>query len=291
MASSSGNGYIGLPPAHLAALGISLAPQRDHVSELEEQVATLRLEFAEVYRDLYEGAQMQRHLSGPRLLSRGEFEIATEIFPVRHLSGDFFNVSDQGRTALLAVGDIAGKGLLAAMWFTHLLGLTRMYGSSAGDPATALAAINAQMCATAACPPLTSLFLARLDTTTGELEYCNAGHPPPIVLRHDGTMHALADGGMLLGAVADARFACARITLERGDTLVGYSDGLLECRNEAGEEFGMERLLAEVVKTAPLPTSAMLFSIIGAAQDFAGCHAREDDCTLMVVQRKAVELN
>ncbi len=286
---ASSNAYADLPPAHLAAFGVAVSPQRDRTNELEDRLAALRLEFADVYRELYEGAQMQRLLSGPRLLSRGDFQIATEIFPVRHLSGDFFNVSDLGRTLMLAVGDIAGKGLLAAMWFTHLLGLTRMYGNAVEDPAAALTAMNATLCATSACSPVTSMFLARLDAVTGELVYCNAGHPAPILLRACGTINLLADGGPLLGAVAEAQFTAARVTLEPGDTLVGYSDGLLECRNEAGDEFGLERLLPEVIKTASLPTSAMLFSIIGAAQDFAGSNAREDDCTLMVVQRKPLD--
>jgi sigma-B regulation protein RsbU (phosphoserine phosphatase) len=250
---------------------------------LQEQLASLQLEFAATYRELYEAAQLQRTLSGPRLLRRDSFEIAAEIFPVRHLSGDFFNVSDAGAATLLAVGDIAGKGLFAGMWFTHLLGLTRMYGGSEADPGVALAAINRQMCASHAAPPLTSLFLARLDCTSGELIYSNAGHPAPVLVR-GGELRLLNDGGPVLGAVPDARFASTRVCLRPGDTLVGYSDGLLECRNEDGEEFGLERVLNEVRNAAGSPASAMLFSIIGAAQDFAGTHAREDDCTLMVIQ-------
>lgn len=250
----------------------------------EEQLAALRLEFADLYRELYETAQMQRKLSGPRLLRRGDFEIAAEIFPVRHLSGDFFNVSDLGTTTLLAVGDIAGKGLLASMWFTHLLGLTRMYGEVVDDPAVALAVMNRQMCVATPAAPLTSMFMARLDWTTGELLYCNAGHPAPILLQHNGDARFLREGGPVLGALPDAKYQSSRVWLRSGDSLVGYSDGLLECRNDDGEEFGIERVLHELMKAEPASSTATLFSIIGAAQDFAGTQAREDDCTLMVVQ-------
>jgi serine phosphatase RsbU (regulator of sigma subunit) len=251
---------------------------------LEQQLDALRLEFADFHRELFEAAQLQRTLSGPRRLLRGDFEIVAEIFPVRHLSGDFFNVSDLGAATMLAIGDIAGKGLLAGMWFTHLLGLTRMYGESLADPALALTAMNAQMCASSLPAPLTSVFLARLDSDTRQLVYCNAGHPPPILLRCSGTLEFLDEGGPVMGAVSQARFAAARVTIEPGDILVGYSDGLLECRNQHDEEFGVERVIQELVKSAPNSTSELLFSIIGAAQDFAGAAARHDDCTLMVVQ-------
>jgi serine phosphatase RsbU (regulator of sigma subunit) len=251
----------------------------------EQQLSALRLEFADVHRQLYEAAQQQRQLSGPRLLQRGDFEIASEIFPVLHLSGDFFCVRDLGATALLAFGDIAGKGLLAGMWFTHMLALTRTHGESAADPAEALAVMNRQMCFGGLEPPLTTMVMVRLDWSTGELLYCNAGHPTPILLRADGTRQCLTTGGPVLGAVAEARFESARIVLRPGDTLVGYSDGLLECRNENDEEFGVSRVMAEIRRAAGRSTTGMLFSIIGAAQDFAGTHAREDDCMLMVVRR------
>lgn len=251
---------------------------------LQQQLDALRLEFADFHRELFEAAQLQRHLSGPRRVLRGDFEIVAEIFPVRHLSGDFFNVSDLGATTMLAVGDIAGKGLLAGMWFTHLLGMTRMYGESLADPALALTAMNAQMCASSLPAPLTSVFLARLDWAAHELLYCNAGHPPPILLRSSGTLEFLGEGGPVLGAVSQARFTAGRVVLGPGDILLGYSDGLLECRNQRDEEFGVERVIQELVKSAPNSTSELLFSIIGAAQDFAGAAARHDDCTLMVVQ-------
>lgn len=251
---------------------------------LAQQLDRLRLDFADFYRELYEAAQMQRKLSGPRRLRRGDFEIAAEMFPVRHLSGDFFSISDVGSSTLLAIGDIAGKGLSAGMWFTCLLGLTRMYGESLADPGQALAAMNAHMCESSPAPPLTSVFLARLDWASHELLYCNAGHPAPVLLRGSGSHEFLNAGGPVLGAVPQAGFAGARVRVDPGDTLVGYSDGLLECCNERDEEFGVEGLVRELFKPAPDSISERLFSIIGAAQDFAGSHAREDDCTLMVVQ-------
>ena len=227
---------------------------------------------------------MQRSLCGSRLVGRGPFEIAAELFPVRHLSGDFFCVADVGASTVLGVGDVCGKGLLAGMWSVHLPQLTRMYGASNSNPAQVLRAINDAICATRPSSPLTSMFLAYLDSSRRELVYSNAGHPAPVLLRADGTAQLLSEGGPLLGVISNTEFQSAGMTLEPGDTLLAFSDGLPECRNERDEEFETSRIVSEIRRAAFLSTSEMLFSIVGAAQDFAGTHTREDDCTLLVAR-------
>ncbi len=266
--------------------GVALlaAEAQSAITALEDRLAAVGQESAELRRELYEAAQMQRYLCGPRLLRRGSFEIAAEMFPVRHLSGDFFCVAEFGATTLLAIGDICGKGLLAGMWSIHFLELTRMFGASTGDPGTVLQALNKSMCARRPLPPLTSLFLAYMDCARGELVYSNAGHPAAVLLRSDGMAQLLSEGGPVLGVLADAEFHSVRVRMKRGDTLLAFSDGLPECRNENAEEFETERIVSEGRKAASVSTQEMLFSVMGAAQDFAGSCPREDDCTLMVAR-------
>jgi sigma-B regulation protein RsbU (phosphoserine phosphatase) len=105
---------------------------------LEDQLASLGRENDDLRRAMYEAAQVQRRLCGPRYLRAGSYEIASEIFPVRHLSGDFINLSWFEGDIVLAIGDIAGKGVMAAMWFTHVLGMIRRQILELGDPAAAL---------------------------------------------------------------------------------------------------------------------------------------------------------
>ncbi|HVJ04176.1 MAG TPA: SpoIIE family protein phosphatase [Candidatus Saccharimonadales bacterium] len=268
----------------MRGMALLAAEAQSAITVLEDRLAAAGQESAELRRELYEAAQMQRYLCGPRLMRRGSFEIAAEMFPVRHLSGDFFCVAELGAMILLGIGDICGKGMLAGMWSIHLLELTRMFGANTGDPGMALRALNKSMCARSPLPPLTSLFLAYMDCESGELLYCNAGHPAALLLRSDGTTQLLSEGGPVLGVLADAEFHSARITMEQGDTLLAFSDGLPECCNESAEEFETERIIAEVRKAESLSTSEMLFSVVGAAQDFAGSCPREDDCTLMVAR-------
>lgn len=269
-------------------LGPVVVPQRaltpDERQRLEDKVAALEQEHRRLHRALFDAAEVQRRLSPPRQLRVGRFEVASEMFPLSYLSGDFYDVLDLGRTTGLAVGDIIGKGVVAGLWFAHLVGLLRVRAHSSKDPAATLAAINHDLRQLKAEPPLVSLFYGRLDPKRGELVYCNAGQPPAIVLKKDGTTRPLADGGPLLGAIPEATFASGRVSFERGDALIAYSDGIVECRNSRGEEFGLEGLLAAARKAGDASADKLLFSVLAAVQDFAGTHPREDDFALMVVR-------
>jgi sigma-B regulation protein RsbU (phosphoserine phosphatase) len=246
----------------------------------------LRHDHDEMRRALFDAAQAQRRLCGPRHLQRGDFEIAGEIFPVRHLSGDFICAFDQGADLVLAIGDIAGKGLDAGMWFTQVVSIIRRRASAECDPAAAVSAINRDFCLAALPIPMTTLFLARLDLAAGTLSYCNAGHPPSLLLRVNGATGLLHEGGPVLGALKDAEFAGGQTGLGPGDVVLGYSDGIAECRNVLGEEFGGERLWSALEASRSPSAIAKLFSVLGAVEDFAGIHQREDDIALLVVERE-----
>lgn len=241
-------------------------------------------EASALYREVFDALQVPRRLSGARRVRRGPFEIASEIFPAQFFSGDFVTVFDAGDSTFLAVGDITGKGLTAAMWSTHVLGLIRTYSSSLNDPGAVLRAINHDLY-TLGSVPLTTMVLARLDWCRAELTYSNAGHCAPILHRLNGSVEQLSTGGPVLAAVHEADFESARTTFAPGDMLVSYSDGLVECRSENDEEFGIERLVSQVRSAASLSASKALFSIVGSVQDFAGGMRPSDDLTLMVVGR------
>src|SRR5947209_17082408 len=113
---------------------------------LEDQLAALRSENDDLHRTLFEAAHAQRKLCGPRHLCRGPFEIASEIFPVRHLSGDFISIFDFEDDLVFAIGDIAGKGLSAAMWFSHLVTAIQLDFATCGDPASTLVEIGRASC-------------------------------------------------------------------------------------------------------------------------------------------------
>jgi len=253
----------------------------------EAELTALRREQSELHQAMFEAAQVQRKLCAPRDLCRGEFEIAGEMFPVRHLSGDFYKVFGIGSDVGLAVGDIAGKGLKAGLWLTHLMGLLRICARENPEPAAAMAAINHELCDEQGEPPMTALFLGRVNPQTGELAYCNAGQPGALLLRSGGALESLQTGGPMLGALAQANFETGRVTLEAGDTLVAFTDGVVECCNAKDEEFGTKRLAAAAAASGGAAANRALFSTLGAALDFAGGRPPTDDLTLLVVHRRA----
>src|SRR5712671_7059099 len=144
---------------------------------VKQELDAVRREQAKLQQAIYEAAQIQRKLCAPREFVWGEFEISGEIFPVRHLSGDFFKVMKLDSALGLTLGDIAGKGLSAGIWQAHLMDLVQRSARTYLHPADAVAEVNRALCQDQSEPPLTALFYARLYPELGELVYCNAGLP------------------------------------------------------------------------------------------------------------------
>src|SRR5215510_11204458 len=181
----------------------SMKPRRE---ELELKLTDLQRDYAELHAAIFEAAQVHRRLCAPRLLRFRDFEIANEVFAVRHLAGDFFTVRDASNRAVLALGDISGKGLAAGMWTTHLVSLVGARAAVKSEPEVIVAGVNRDVCLTASTVPLASLLVARLDSTSGTLDYCSAGHPPALLLRSTGELEALSEGGLLLGVLPTAPY-------------------------------------------------------------------------------------
>jgi serine phosphatase RsbU (regulator of sigma subunit) len=250
--------------------------------ELKQKFAALQKEYADLHTALFEASQVHRRLCAPRLVRYGDVEIASEIFAVRYLPGDFFTIEEAGGAVIIALGDVCGKGVAAGMWTPCLVGLVRAHAAMSSEPESIVTGLNREFCRMSA--PLTSLFLARIDPATGRLDYCRAGHPPALLRRADARLESLDEGGMLLGMSADASFATGSVDLRAGDVLLGYSDGIVESRNDADQDFGQERLEASLALAPSTSAEAVLFSVLGAVQDFAAPHSLIDDTSLVVVK-------
>lgn len=254
-------------------------------SSPEAELLALQKAHAQLQQAIFEAAQIQRRLCAPREHSWGEFQIAGEIFPVRHLSGDFFKVMEFPGSLGLVLGDIAGKGLSAGIWQAHLMGLIQRAARRHADPAEAVAEVNRELCDDESQPPLTALFLARIDPETQELVYCNAGLPAPLLLRDKKALERLEEGGPLLGAVKKGSFRSGRVLLNAGDMLIAYSDGVTECRNTEDQEFEIDGLAAAAKVVSGASASKALFSLLATVLDFADSCSLNDDLALLVVRR------
>jgi sigma-B regulation protein RsbU (phosphoserine phosphatase) len=187
---------------------------------------------------------------------------------------------------VLALGDIGGKGLAAGMWVPHLAGLIRNYTAENSSPETIVAGVNRDFARLSAVAPLSSLFVARLNADSAALDYCSAGHPPALLLRAGGELENLSDGGPVLGVVPAAKFDCGTVQLRAGDAVLVCSDGILESFDESDQEFGSGRLELEFRRAYGGSAEAMLFSVLGAVQDFAAPRTLTDDMTLVLITKR-----
>ena len=289
MSTAAFNGGLAMLPVVRSSGSNGSAPApalspRNEVNDLQQKLETLQKDYAELNAAIFEAAQVHRRLCAPSLIRYGSFDVASEVFAVRHLPGDFFTVEDTDRGLVFALGDIGGKGLAAGMWVTHLIGLIRTYTAVSSDPSTIAACVNRDIARLSSVEPLSTMFIGRLDSHTGTLDYCSAGHPAALLLRVDAKLESLSDGGPMLGAVPEASFSCGTVRLESEDVMLVCSDGILESFNEADQEFGVNRLENEFRQAQGASAEAMLFSVLGAVQDFAAPRPLTDDMTLVIVK-------
>ena len=280
----------GLATRRAIDLKVPSRPRRNSITraqqlELELKVATLQKDYADLHTALVEAAQVHRRLCAPRLVRYNDFEIASETFAVRHVPGDFVTADKVDGGVILGLGDICGKGLAAGMWFTHLVGLVGTHTAVNSAPEKIVSGVNGELCRMSSVAPLASLFLARLDPVTGRLDYCNAGHPPALLLRADGQLESLSEGGPLLGVIPVTSFVRGCVDLRTGDLLLVCSDGILESLDDVDEEFGYKRLEAQLRSAQMGSADAVLFSVLGAVQDFAATRPLVDDMSVVVVRR------
>jgi phosphoserine phosphatase RsbU/P len=225
------------------------------------------------------------------------FEIHAVCLPARSVSGDYFDFifGRHGNELCLALGDISGKGISAALLMASLHSAVRAFGISnsgaaiaAGpsrpSPAVLLELLNKHIYANTPVEKYATLFLAYYDGATRKLTYTNAGHPAPIILSANGTVQHLDVGGPPVGLFNGLKFQEATIELQPGDLLMAFSDGLTE-PEQNDEQFGEERLFDYVRehRTEPLPVLAT--NTLHTLQQWIGNHEQPDDMTLLLARQ------
>jgi sigma-B regulation protein RsbU (phosphoserine phosphatase) len=212
--------------------------------------------------------------------------IVTAMRPANTVGGDYFDIIDlgEGRIAI-AVGDVAGKAMPAALLMALLQGSLRTLLSAECRGEALIARLNSHLCANIPSNRLITLFYAELETTTGALRYVNAGHNPPFVMSPSQPTARLGATGMALGVMPDADYEAMALELHRGDRLLMYTDGVTEAANPADEEYGDVRLEAYIRARAREPGRQLVDGIVDDVLRFCGTSRPHDDMTLMCLER------
>jgi serine phosphatase RsbU (regulator of sigma subunit)/pSer/pThr/pTyr-binding forkhead associated (FHA) protein len=229
---------------------------------------------------------IQQNLLPPSSFQNPWMELKGTSQACYEVGGDFLNYYPFEDTRLgLALGDVSGKGIPAAIFSAMLDGLCYGMGapsSSTQDLGEVAGKLNRYLVAKSGLQKFVSLFFGVI-WDDGSLGYVNAGHNPPLWIDPSGEVDFLRSGGMVMGMFEDAAYASGEILLQPGDVLVLYSDGITEGRARSGKRFGLERLKRCVVENRKRSAGEIHDAVAGALRDFLEDAPASDDVTLMVV--------
>jgi phosphoserine phosphatase RsbU/P len=294
----------------LATLAYSFNSMTASIEQLiEEQREKQRLQ-----NELTIAHEVQEQLFPKQITQLESLEVHGFCRPARTVSGDYYDfLTLNGDKMLLAVGDISGKGISAALLMATIHSAVRAYciegspvlrepvavGAGAGaalmatsasgngdlSPATLLALLNHQLYLSTPMEKYATLFLGYYDGQSRRLTYTNGGHLPPLIIGEHGVVRRLQQGGTVVGLFDNLSFEEAPVQLEAGELFVAYSDGVTEPENEFGE-FGEQRLIELVRENRHLPLARITEIVTAAVDDWIGPHEQPDDVTLVLARAR-----
>ncbi len=263
-------------------------------------VAAIRIEHARLAeveqterlmaKEMEQAAEIQRGLlpkQAPVVLG---FDLAGYNASCRTVGGDYFDflTYDDGRVAIL-VADVAGKGMPAAMLMSNLQARVQVLFEDPTNLADLITRLNRIIVKNCPSNRFISLFAGVYDSQTGIMNYCNAGHNPPLLVRSGGEVEELGSTGVILGILPNAKFEEKRCHLNPGDAVVMFSDGVTEaCGPDSDEQFGEERLARILAETGPEESAqAISEKVQQQLADWMGSAPPADDITLVIARRTA----
>ncbi|MGD1093710.1 MAG: SpoIIE family protein phosphatase [Bryobacteraceae bacterium] len=261
--------------ANVAAIRIEHA----RLNEIEEAERAMA-------KDMQQAALIQNGLLPSRPPVVAGLDIAGKTTPCRTVGGDYFDflTFPDGRVGML-VGDVAGKGMPAALLMSSLQARVQVLFEEPDDLARKIGRLNKAICAKCPDNRFITFFMAIADPSSGELVFTNAGHNPPLVVRAAGGFETLKGGGVILGILPMATYQESRVQLEPGDILVLFSDGVTEAVNPQDEDFGDDRLANLVKSLSDRPAAEIVEAIDSAVTEFTQGAPAADDITVVVVRR------
>jgi sigma-B regulation protein RsbU (phosphoserine phosphatase) len=260
---------------------------QDLLQKLQTQISWVRAQRrAQRLREeeLQEAREIQDRLLPKKLPKVRGYEVAAMTQPLRFVGGDYYNVVriDERHTAI-CIADVAGKGMPAALLMSSLQAALKPLVGQRLAPAELCHRLNRILCEITPVGKFISFFYALLDSVDNRLTYCNAGHNPPLLIRGDGTSMELKAAGAVLGQFPHWLYEESQMQMRSGDTLILFTDGLVEACDADEEPFG-EHNLIRVGRENP---SASAEELLGLLMRAASRHCRghfQDDASLIVLK-------
>lgn len=251
------------------------------------EALTHRDDLMSLRKELDLAGRIQQSMLPTEFPSLDGYEVHAVLDPASEVAGDFYDVMrlDVGRSGLL-VADVLGKGVPAALFMMASRTLLRGAAIGLGDPSRILSESNVVMCLNNPQIMFATVFFCIVEPRNGYVGYANAGHPPPLLIRTDGTVLPLESfGDVALGVMPDAEYAYSNLTLEPGELVFLYTDGISEAMNDANEEFGDDRLKAVLAGLAGASAEECCAKVMQAVREFSGPYIQSDDITCVALRR------
>jgi phosphoserine phosphatase RsbU/P len=256
-------------------------------------LALLVLEVADrvvMKRDLQIAKEIQAWLLPANPPPVPGLEIAFATRPANTVAGDYYDVFPRpsaisGTTFLIAIADVAGKSIPAAMLMATFQASLKTLAISTGSLTELIGRMNTYACTNSQNGRrFTTTFLAEYEPASRSLNYVNAGHNAPILRRQTGAIERLETGGIPLGINENVPYESGTVTLQSGDWLVVFTDGVVEAENVRAEEYGESRLLAMLHGNIAVVPSMLLNTIMLDLDRFVGTAPQHDDVTLLLLK-------
>jgi phosphoserine phosphatase RsbU/P len=272
----------------LAELGASFNTMTDNLGRL---IAVAK-ENERLQSELAIAREVQAQLFPRAAPALRGLKLAGVCQPARSVSGDYYDfLSISERAVAFAIGDVAGKGISAALLMAAIqsnmrtqLASTNGHGPNHFSTASLVAVLNRQLYANTAPEKYATFYFALYDDVEHVVTYTNAGHLPPMLVRKQ-CVEQLEPTGTVVGAFPSAKYEEQKIALETGDILVAYTDGMVEPENVYGEMFGEERLRDLVLRHAGEDSNEIIGRAMEAVVQWTGSSELQDDMTMLVARR------
>ena len=276
--------------------GLPLGLEHDEFLSTLGNLAAAALEHARLFAERLSARRVEEELQLARTIQAGllpralpdtpELEIAAISLSSHEVGGDYYDVLTLADGDVrIAVGDVAGKGVPAALLMANVQASYRALRDEP-DEVDLMTRLNRVTHENTDLPRYITFVSGRVGLSEEALTYVNAGHNPPYLLRPGGQVESLCEGGLILGVFPLARYVSSRVAFRPGDLLVLYTDGVTEAMNPEGDLFGEERLLQVLEESFGLGAGEVLARVQQAVDDFAAGAPQRDDLTLLVVRRR-----
>ncbi|WP_316355906.1 PP2C family protein-serine/threonine phosphatase [Candidatus Neptunichlamydia sp. REUL1] len=257
------------------------------VSSLDEHIEVAhkeRLEKETYEQELLIGEEVQAAILPKELPKFPGVDMAARFIAAKEVGGDFYDFLTNGQL-MLSIADTSGKGISACLYSLSVRSMLRSYGEIHEDLDVIVRETNNLFCLdTGDTGVFVTAFIAFFDPKTKLLHYSNCGHFPALLQRADGSIEMLSTKGMALGVVPFEAVSTDKVQVKSGDTLMLYTDGVVEAHNDGMEMFGEERLLTSFRDKKDLPPKQIVDDMIEEVALFAEGSPQHDDLTIVILK-------